>query len=43
MTQIAKHSFALLAALLITLASFDAALSVPLAGPGATYAAPILA
>jgi hypothetical protein len=43
MTQIAKHSFALLAALLITAVSFDAALTVPLAGPDTIYAAPILA
>jgi hypothetical protein len=43
MTQIAKHSFALLVALLITVVSFDAALTVPLAAPGAPYAAPILA
>ena len=42
MTQIAKHSFALVVALFITAASFDAALTVPVAGP-TTSSAPILA
>jgi hypothetical protein len=42
MTQIAKHSFALVAALFITAVSFNAALTVPPAS-GADQTAPILA
>jgi len=35
MTQIAKHTFALMAALVITVLTFDQAVTVPLASPGA--------